>query len=129
MDRRGSRYRLVERYVVHDGCAPLAERVANVVPADAEYVVLDLDRTIHLAITIGERLGWEIIANPIAVAGETDELRPIFSVRAPLSSLGSLMRATRYWGLAGLLYAMTVRLGDYWLAWHRSLMVTLGPAY
>ena len=127
MERRGSRYRLVERYVVHDGCAPLSDRVAHVVPADAEYVVFDLDRTIHLGITIGERLGWEITANP--VPSETEELHPIFSARAPLRSLGSLTRGFRYWFVAGSLYAMTVRLGDHWLAWHRSLMLTLGPGY
>ena len=61
---RPSRYRLVERYLVHEGRAPLAERIDAVIPADAHYVVFDLDRTIHLGVTIGERLGWEITANP-----------------------------------------------------------------
>jgi hypothetical protein len=130
MERKTSRYRLVDRYVVHDGCASLAERIAEIIPPEAEYVVFDLDRTVHLGVTIGERLGWELTANPVLASGTgQDELEPIFTVRAPWRSARGLSRGVRYWGLAGLLYAATVRLGDHWGGWHRSLMLTLGPGY
>ena len=128
---RPSRYRLVERYVVHDTCVPLSERVANILPRETEFVVLDLDRTVHLGVTIGERLGWEITVDPACTeqADEPESPRPLFSMRRPLRTAQSLTRGLRYWGAPGLLYAGTVRLGDRWTAWHRFLMLTLGPGY
>ena len=128
---RPSRYRLVERYVVHDSCVPLAERVASILPSDTEYVVLDLDRTVHLGVTIGERLGWEITVDPACTeqSDDAENPSPLFSVRSPFKTAQSLARGLRYWGAPGLLYAGTVRLGDRWTAWHRSLMLTLGPGY
>jgi hypothetical protein len=128
---RPSRYRLVERYVVHDSCVSLADRMASILPPEAEYVVLDLDRTVHLGVTIGERLGWEITVDP-ACTEQPDEPEfpsPLFSVHSPLRTVQSLTRGLRYWGAPGLLYAGTVRLGDRWTAWHRFLMLTLGPGY
>ncbi len=130
--REGTHYRLVDRYTVHGGGAPLVARLADVLPADTEYLVLDLDRTVHLGVTIGERLGWEILGDPDGwsdVASRSIELPPIFSIRYPLRSLAGLGRGMRHWGLAGLLYAATVRLGSSWARWDRALAVMLGVDY
>lgn len=130
-DPRSPRYRYVERYVVHDSCVSLAERVGAILPRDTEFVILDLDRTVHLGVTIGERLGWEITVDPDGAGGldASESPRPLFSARRPLGTAQSLWRGVRYWGAPGLLYAGTVRLGDRWSAWHRFLMLVLGPGY
>jgi hypothetical protein len=124
-------YKLIDRYVVHPGHAPLAARVAQVIPEDAEYVVFDLDRTVHLGVTIGERLGWEILCDPrcIGIGSHADGLDPIFSVRKPVRTLKRFGRGVRYWSLPGLFYAATVRLGDRWRAWDRLCALTLGAGY
>ncbi|RMD82304.1 MAG: hypothetical protein D6815_09560 [Candidatus Dadabacteria bacterium] len=124
-----SRYRLVDRYAVYDVLRPLGETIDLVIPADAEYVVFDLDRTVHLGVTIGERIGWEIVLDPELKLSEDQALEPFFSWRRPLASLARLERGVRYWGLAGLLYAATVRLGDRFDLWHRFLLRQLGPGY
>ena len=122
-----ARLRPVARYVVHAGCPPLVRRVAQVVPRDAEYVVLDLDKTVHFGITIGEQLGWELIAG-----GDTSPhapLTPYFSWVSPFASSRHLALGIRRWGLPGLLYAGTVKLGDRYAPWQRLLMTRAGADY
>jgi hypothetical protein len=129
-DAKASRYRLVDRYVVEDGRLPLAAHVKDLLPADTEYVVLDLDRTVHLGITIGERLGWELTADPeCRPDGDCDEPAALFSVRAPIRTMQILSRGTHYWGLPALTYACTVRLGNRSPACHRLLALMLEPGY
>jgi hypothetical protein len=124
----GSRFRAVESYVVHAGCAPLAERITELVPEDAQYVILDLDRTVHLGVTIGEQLGWEALA---AASDTPDDapLDPFFSWAHPLRSGRNLALGLRRWGLAGAIYAATVKLGDRYENWQRLLASRLGAAY
>ena len=55
---REARIRPVQCYKVHAGARPLAERIAELLPEDVDHVVFDLDRTVHLGVTIGEQLGW-----------------------------------------------------------------------
>jgi CheY-like chemotaxis protein len=130
---RGSRYRLVDRYTVHAGRAPFAARLADILPVDTEYLVLDLDRTVHLGVTIGEQLGWEILGDPDGWAAgratTASELPQFFSARYPLRSLAGMTRGLRHWGLPGLFYAATVRLGDRWAGWDRALALRLGVDY
>jgi hypothetical protein len=121
-------FRLVDRYTVHEGCAPLVERVARIVPAEAHYIVLDLDRTVHLGLTIGECLGWEILSDPTASTAVT-EGDGYLSGRHPLRTLRRLGTGVRNWGLPGLVYAATVRLGDRWEIWHRTLVAHFGADY
>ncbi len=123
------RYRLTDRYIVHEGCRPLFEGVERLVPEDAEYVVFDLDRTVHLDVTIGERIGWEIMVDPALRDSDADAEQPFFRWRRPLRSFVRLARGAHYWGLPGLVYAATVRLGGRWEPWHRLLMRTMGPGY
>jgi len=122
-----SRLRPVARYLVHGGCAPLVRRAADVLPPDAEYVVLDLDKTVHFGITIGEQLGWELIAGGDTSANAP--LTPYFSWRSPAASARHLALGVRRWGVPGLLYATTVKLGDRYVAWQRLLMTRAGSDY
>jgi len=125
-------YRVVDRYVVHEGRDRLGDRLVGVLPEDAEYIVVDLDRTVHLGITIGECLGWELLGDPEgpSVHAPVDgEIGPFFTMREPLRSARGLVRGVHHWGMAGLFYAGTVRLGDRWPAWNRLMTVAIGPDY
>ena len=54
--------RLVDRLVHHGEVASFRELCARVVTPKTRYLVLDLDRTIHLGRDLGEDLGWELCA-------------------------------------------------------------------
>jgi hypothetical protein len=122
------RFRAVERYVVHGGCAPLVETIAELVPEDAQYVILDLDRTVHFGVTLGEQLGWEALT---AASDTRDDapLEPFFSWSDPMRSVRHLALGLRRWGLAGAIYATTVKLGDRYEGWQRLLASRLGATY
>jgi len=124
----GQRFRAVDSYVVHGGCAPLADRIAELVPEDAEYVILDLDRTVHLGVTLGEQLGWEALTAQTDLADDAP-LEPFFTWRSPLRTARNLSLGLRRWGLAGAIYATTVKLGDRYEAWQRLLASRLGASY
>lgn len=130
MGTRGSRFRLVDRYTVYGGVRPLADRVAGLIPPEADYVVLDLDRTVHLGVTLGEVLGWEMLSDPDCKRPDDGRApEPFFAARRPVGSTINFVRGLRDWGLAGLIYAGTVRLGDRWAAWDHLLARHLGSDY
>lgn len=54
--------RLVDRLVRHGEVPTFRELCARVLTPDTRYLVLDLDRTIHLGRDLGEALGWELCA-------------------------------------------------------------------
>jgi len=54
--------RLVDRLVHHGEVASLRELCSQVLTPSTRYLVLDLDRTIHLGRDLGEDLGWELCA-------------------------------------------------------------------
>jgi hypothetical protein len=54
--------RLVNRLVRHGEVATFRALCAQVLTANTRYLVLDLDRTIHLGRDLGEALGWELCA-------------------------------------------------------------------
>lgn len=122
------RFRPVESYVVRGGCEPLVDRISELVPEDAEYVVFDLDRTVHFGITIGEQLGWEALASAPDAPADAP-LDAFFAWRRPLRSGRNFVLGLRRWGLAGAIYATTVRLGDRSEKWQRLLAHRLGAHY
>lgn len=127
---RRPRYRLVDRYLVHGGERPFAERIGEVLPPDVDYVVLDLDKTVHLGIAIGEQFGWEMIAaTDLDDAESAGDPPPIVAWTRPLASGACVLRGIRTWSVPGLVYAATVRLGDRWERWGEYLCVSLGPNY
>jgi len=125
-----ARIRPVGCYKVHAGARPLAERIAELLPEDVNHVVFDLDRTVHLGVTIGEQLGWELIADgDLSRKGRGGELPSIISWRSPLATAVCLGRGLRIWAIPGLVYASTVKLGDRWESWGRYLSMRLGAGY
>lgn len=54
--------RLVDRLVHHGEVASFRELCTRVLTPKTRYLVLDLDRTIHLGRDLGEDLGWELCA-------------------------------------------------------------------
>jgi len=54
--------RLVDRLVHHGEVPSFRELCARVLTSKTRYLVLDLDRTIHLGRDLGEDLGWELCA-------------------------------------------------------------------
>ena len=58
----GSPNRLVDRLVQHGEVESFRELCARVLTANTRYLVLDLDRTIHLGRDLGQDLGWELCA-------------------------------------------------------------------
>jgi len=124
-------YRLIDRYVVHGGCEPLLGRIEEIIPREAHYVVLDLDGTVHVVVTIGERLGWEIVDGASrATRADGDEIAPMFAARRPWHSSRNFAIGLRQWGLPGLVYAATVRLGGRWESWDNLLSVRfMGSRY
>ena len=56
------RIRPADRFVLHGEPKSFRELCRRAVPRDARYLVLDLDRTIHLGRNMGELLGWEVAA-------------------------------------------------------------------
>lgn len=127
-----TRFRLVDRYTVHGGRGPLTDRVSSIIPADAEYVVFDLDRTVHFDLTIGECLGWEVLSRPDGPDRpgiDDDGASPYLAMSHPVATAARLARGIKVWGLPGLVYALTVRLGDRWDGWHRMLVRRRGADY
>jgi len=66
--------RIVDRVVIHGAPVDFRELCRRTVPADARYLILDLDRTAHLGRNMGELLGWEISAYWGYGRGRLDEL-------------------------------------------------------
>lgn len=54
--------RLVDRLVQHGEVSSFRELCKRVLTSKTRYLVLDLDRTIHLGRDLGEDLGWELCA-------------------------------------------------------------------
>jgi hypothetical protein len=59
---KNSPNRLVDRLVHHGEVASFRELCARVLTLKTRYLVLDLDRTIHLGRDLGQDLGWELCA-------------------------------------------------------------------
>ncbi len=86
----------------------LAERA---IPRDTEYVVFDLDRTVHLGRNMGELLGWELAAEQAYGEARCAELEParprgrlFLSTRHPIGLARYVAIGLRDWGVPGLTY-------------------------
>lgn len=107
----GPHHRVVDRVVLHEGALDFGELCALAVPETTRYVVLDLDRTVHRGLNMGELFGWELAAyrgygpevyeRHRARAGhdrfvlDTSDKRRLF---------GYVAGAVRTWALPGLHY-------------------------
>src|SRR5512134_3466604 len=105
------RTRAAERLVIHGEPVDFRELCLRTVPANAKYLVLDLDRTLHLARNMGELLGWEVVAwhaygaeHLAAAEARRSGGRFFVDWRKPLAALRYLLLGARLWAYPGLFY-------------------------
>ncbi len=103
--------RVVDRLVIHGEPISFRELCQRAVPEETRYLILDLDRTVHLGRNMGELLGWELCAHE---GYGLDRLREVEARRAPgrifldwrrpASMLRYLAITTCTWALPGIFY-------------------------
>ncbi|MGB5284497.1 MAG: hypothetical protein WBN29_08290, partial [Polyangiales bacterium] len=105
--------RLVGRLVRHGEVATFRELCARVLTANTRYLVLDLDRTIHLGRDLGEALGWELCA--LEGYGREDFERLgsrqqsgkfLLDWDHPKSTARYLARSLKIWAYPGMYYGL-----------------------
>jgi phosphoserine phosphatase len=111
------RTRVVDRLVIHGEPVPFRELCARAVPPGTRYLVLDLDRTLHLGRNMGELLGWEVCAwhaygRDALAAAEPRRPRGRFFLdfTRPLALLRYLVTGARMWFYPGLYYLLFGKL-------------------
>ncbi len=124
------RTKIVERLAIHGTPIDFRTLCERVVPPETRYLVMDLDRTLHLNRNMGELLGWELVA--LWGYGEEHleklETRPpgrfLLDFSAPKKLLRYLAVGGRIWALPGLYYFVFGKLAalsdearrlSYWL--------------
>lgn len=118
----GPRTRVVERLCLHGEPIDFRELCVRAVPKSTRILVMDLDRTVHLAQNMGELLGWEICAHLGYGPSYLAELEPtrglgrVFVAKdRPIAALNYLALGAKLWGPPGLFYFVWGKL-----AWRTS---------
>lgn len=113
----GRHTRVIDRLVHHGSPKSFDEVALSAVPADARYLVMDLDRTIHLGRNIGELVGWEYCARMAYGADKLALAEPrrsrgrfFLDVQRPLATLHYLYLGARLWAYPGLYYLLWGKL-------------------
>src|SRR5262249_36566580 len=103
--------RVVDRFVVHGTPIPFRTLCERVVPRETRYLVLDLDRTLHLGRNMGELLGFEIGAylayGPEGLARIADRRTPgrlALDFREPWGAARYIALGAKMWAIPGLFY-------------------------
>jgi hypothetical protein len=126
--------RIVDRLVIHGAPVTFRELAARAIPEDARYLVLDLDRTVHLGRNIGELVGWELCAR--VAYGEEHLVRTESShtpgrVRLdpgrPLATARYLAFGLRRWTYPGLFYLLWGKLASVSGRHRRQVFRRFGP--
>jgi hypothetical protein len=131
----GARHaRVVDRFVLHGVPVDFRTLAARVVPEDAKYLILDLDRTIHLGRNMGELLGFELCAQIAYGEAHMAEHAPMRgpgryslernNIRGSLRFLGL---GFRIWALPGLVYLLFVKLAKLSETMRRLAFRRFGP--
>ena len=109
--------RTVERLVIHGAPIPFRTLCERAVPTDTRFLLLDLDRTLHLGRNMGELLGWELGAylayGPEHLSRLAARRRPgrwVLDPRQPLKTLRYVAVGLRMWALPGLFYLVWGKL-------------------
>lgn len=113
--------------VLHEGPVEFATLAERVLTSRTRYLLLDLDRTVHLGRNMGELLGWEIAALRAFGADELARMEPerhtgrlLFDTHRLGGSLRYLWHGGRAWARPGLRYLMYGKLpahSDWLRAW------------
>jgi hypothetical protein len=109
--------RVVDRFVLHGIPVDFRTLAARVVPENAKYLILDLDRTIHLGRNMGELLGWELCAHlaygeahMAKYAAHRGPGRFSLDSKSLRGSLRFMALGLQVWLLPGLFYLLWVKL-------------------
>ena len=105
--------RLVDRFVLHGDPISFRALCERVLPPTTRYLVLDLDRTVHLGRNLGELLGWELGAYE-AYGKETLERMEVrrrrtrwaIDLEHPKQLARYLINATTRWAYPGTYYLL-----------------------
>jgi hypothetical protein len=104
---------LVDRLVQHGEVPSFRELCARVLTQETRYLVLDLDRTIHLGRDLGEELGWELCAyqgygdEHFGRIGHLERSRGfLLDLDHPLRTARYLARSLRIWAYPGIYYGL-----------------------
>lgn len=126
--------RVVERFVLHGAPVDFRELCLRAVPADARYLVLDLDRTTHLSRNMGELLGWEICAwhgygdaHLASIDARRTPGRFLFDPSRPAGLARYLGNSARMWIWPGLYYVLFGKLAAHVPAARREVYRAFGP--
>ncbi|MCK6535884.1 MAG: hypothetical protein L6Q84_23185 [Polyangiaceae bacterium] len=121
------RFRLVDRLVVHEGPIQFSALAERMISARTRYLVLDLDRTLHLGRNMGELLGWELTALRAFGLDELARMEPerhtgrlLFDPSRLGGSLRYLWHGSAAWTKPGLHYFACGKLpakNDWLRAW------------
>lgn len=113
-----SRVRVVDQLVLHGEPVSFRDLAAQVVTPTTRYLVLDLDKTVHLGRNMGELLGWELGARAAYGEPYLERVRTrrgmsrfVFDWSRPRAVAHYLVRGARRWAYPGLLYLATVKIG------------------
>lgn len=113
-----ARSRVVETLVDHGAPVAFETLCERVLSPKTRYLVLDLDRTVHLGLNMGELLGWELCAlQAYGVEGlEANESRRrgrfLFDGSRPGALLRYLANGLRVWTRPGLHYLIWGKLAS-----------------
>lgn len=109
--------RIVDTVTLHEGPLRFSELAERVITERTRFLVLDLDRTIHLGRNMGELLGWEVAALRAYGADELARMEPtrsagrlLFDVARPLGSTRYILAGARTWAAPGLYYLFLGKL-------------------
>lgn len=128
------RIRLVDRLVVHGDIIGFRELCERAIPPETRYLVLDLDRTVHLGRNMGELLGWELCALEgygLDRLVEVEPRRPLSRLflewSRPMSVLRYLTITARTWTRPGLIYFFCGKLPTHLEFARRASFRIFGP--
>lgn len=125
--------RIVDSLTLH-GTTDFASMAAKIVNPSTRYLVLDLDRTVHLEHNVGELLGWELSAylgygkSYIEKSlTRSDRGRFFLDFSQPWGMLRYLAKGFQHWVPPGLFYLVTGKLADRFPRLRRRVYRRFGP--
>ncbi|MEM7437786.1 MAG: hypothetical protein AAF436_21725 [Myxococcota bacterium] len=105
--------RLVDRLVHHGEVDSFREICERVLTSNTRYLVLDLDRTIHLGRDLGEELGWELCAyqgygreHHARIEERQQSKRLLLDWDHPRKTARYLAKSFRIWAYPGVYYGL-----------------------
>jgi len=126
MSKHSSDMRVVDRFVDHGPPLSFRELCARVLEGETDYLVLDLDKTTHLARNLGELLAWELCAQEAYGDSRATRAHRRFGGRVlllwsePVALGNYLFAGARRWALPGMHYLVWGKLASR-MTWLRRL--------